>query len=188
MTWSTIATIAMLLFAVGWALYRLCAGGWTTRTTMAFFTVMVLLLIATNKVFSPQYIVWLGPLLAVVIRQRLPQGFASLRNFQALLASCTIIAAVLGTLVYPFNYDYIWNHVGENMFAVYLLVARNILIVVMAIIGLVWFAVEVALASKIERADVQQRQPPSSPADGAAASTEAQPVFRRRRGRHALAS
>ena len=95
---------------------------------------------------------------------------------------------MLGTLVYPFNYDYIWNHVGENMFAVYLLVARNILIVVMAIIGLVWFAVEVALAAKIERADVQQRQAPSSPADGAPASTEAKPVFRRRRGRHALAS
>ncbi len=187
MTWSTIATIVMLVFAVGWALYRLCAGGWTTRTTMAFFTVMVLLLIATNKVFSPQYIVWLGPLLAVVIRQRLPQEFAPLRIFQALLASCTIIAAVLGTLVYPFNYDYIWNHVGENMFAVYLLVARNILIVVMAIIGLVWFAVEVALASKIEQAQMQQ-QAPNAPEEDPAASTEAKPVFRRRRGRHALAS
>ena len=77
---------------------------------------------------------------------------------------------------------------GENMFAVYLLVARNILIVAMAFIGLIWFGVEVALTSKIERADVQQRQAPSSPVDGAAASAEAKPVFRRRRGRHALAS
>lgn len=188
MRWGTIAIIVMLVLAVSWALYRLCAGGWTTRTTMAFFTVMVLLLIATNKVFSPQYIVWLGPLLAVVIRQRLPHGFASLRSFQALIAGCAIIAAGLGTLVYPFNYDYIWNHVGENMFAVYLLVARNILIVAMAVTGLIWFGVEVALAAKIERAELHQRQEPSSPVDGSTASSGAKPVFRPRRGRHSLAS
>ena len=169
----------MLVFAVGWALYRLCAGGWTTRTTMAFFSVMVLLLIATNKVFSPQYIVWLGPLLAVVIRQRLPQGFTTLRVVQRLLAVCAIIAAALGTLVYPFNYDYIWHYVGENMFPVYLLVARNILIVVMAIIGLIWFALEVALAGKLERAGIHQPHAPSA---------LAQPVLRRRGGRHSLRS
>lgn len=177
--WSTIAIIIILVFAVGWALYRLCAGGWTTRTTMAFFSVMVLLLIATNKVFSPQYIVWLGPLLAVVIRQRLPQGFTTLRVVQGLLAVCAIIAAALGTLVYPFNYDYIWHYVGENMFPVYLLVARNILIVVMAIIGLIWFALEVALAGKLERAGIHQPHAPSA---------LAQPVLRRRGGRHSLRS
>ena len=167
---------AMLVFAIGWALYRLFAGEWTTRTTMAFFTVMVLLLIATNKVFSPQYIVWLGPLLAVVIRQRLPQGFASLKVLQGLIAVCTIVAAGLGTLVYPFNYDYIWHYVGEKMFPVYVLAARNILILVMVLIGLIWLGLEVAFSKRLARTGGQQPDSLSAlPAD-TAAPAHAQPV------------
>lgn len=176
MLWSTVAMTAMLVFAIGWALYRLFAGGWATRTTMAFFTVMVLLLIATNKVFSPQYIVWLGPLVAVVIRQRLPRGFASLKVLQGLIAVCTIVAAGLGTLVYPFNYDYIWHYVGEKMFPVYVLAARNILILVMVLIGLIWLGLEVAFSKRLAHAGGEQPDSPSAlPAD-TAAPAHAQPV------------
>ncbi|MDK4335969.1 DUF2029 domain-containing protein [Corynebacterium accolens] len=152
--WSTVATAGMLVFALGWALYRFFAGGWTSRTTVAFFTLMVLLLIATNKVFSPQYIIWLGPLFAVVVRQQLPARFVPIKICQGLLAVCAVAAAALGTYAYPFHYDYLWKYVGADLTPVYVLVARNVLILVMVLIALIWFILEISLSRRIEKAIV----------------------------------
>ncbi len=157
--WSTIATAGMLVFALSWALYRFFAGGWTSRTTVAFFTLMVLLLIATNKVFSPQYIIWLGPLFAVVVRQQLPAGFVPIKICQGFLAVCAVAAAALGTYIYPFHYDYVWKYVGENLTPVYVLVARNVLILVMVFIALIWFILEISLSRRIEKAIVAASDP-----------------------------
>ncbi|WP_284851635.1 DUF2029 domain-containing protein [Corynebacterium rhinophilum] len=165
--WSTIATAGMLVFALSWALYRFFAGGWTSRTTIAFFTLMVLLLIATNKVFSPQYIIWLGPLFAVVIRQQLPAGFVPIKICQGLLAVCAVAAAALGTYIYPFHYDYVWKYVGENLTPVYVLVARNVLILVAVLFALIWFILEVSLSRRIEKAIVAAGGLETSPEAGA---------------------
>lgn len=174
--WSNIATLTMIAFAVIWAAYHFFTGGWTSRTTVAFFTVMVLLIIATNKVFSPQYIVWLGPLMAVVVRQQMPQNSTPLKVSQTLLAVCTIVAAALGTFIYPFNYGYIWYYVGEKMLPVYALVARNILILVMVLIALIWLGFEVAISKRIARAGDERHASPSALPTDMVASELAQPV------------
>lgn len=169
--WSSVATAGMLVFALGWALYRFVAGGWTSRTTVAFFTVMVLLLIATNKVFSPQYIIWLGPLFAVVLRQQLPAGSVPIKICQGLLALCAIVTAGLGTYIYPFHYDYLWKFVGEDLTPVYVLLARNTLIVVAVLIALIWFILEVSRESgRINASDSSNSAEPAGN-NGATAPT-----------------
>lgn len=169
--WSSVATAGMLVFALGWALYRFVAGGWTSRTTVAFFTVMVLLLIATNKVFSPQYIIWLGPLFAVVLRQQLPAGSVPIKICQGLLALCAIVTAGLGTYIYPFHYDYLWKFVGVDLTPVYVLLARNTLIVVAVLIALIWFILEVSRESgRINASDSSNSAEPAGN-NGATAPT-----------------
>src|SRR5699024_432715 len=103
-TWSICAMIATIAFALLWALWRFFVGTWHPRSTIAFFAVLVVWLIATNKVFSPQYIVWFGPLLAVAIRQPkmagTPKTRIVIRVLLALLALLTLVCAGLGSFVY----------------------------------------------------------------------------------------
>lgn len=164
-TWAMVATV---VFAFCWALVRFIRGGWTPRTTVAFFTLMIVLLIVCNKVFSPQYIIWVGPLLAVALRQPLPLQFApadaslaatppptrwlSLRWVLGLLALFTIVAAGLGTFVYPFHYDYLWKLLGQQAAPLYALIARNILMLAITLLTAVWLVLEMRNKSALIRA------------------------------------
>lgn len=158
-TWSTYAMVAVVAFALLWALWRFLAGGWQPRSTIAFFAVMVLLLIATNKVFSPQYIVWFGPLLAVAIRQPkiegTPKARIAIRILLWLLALMTLAAAGLGTYVYPTKYNFIWNDVGLEYSPVLALAIRNGLIVAMAVLSLIWLAIETWRDAKLTKSGIE---------------------------------
>ena len=158
-TWSTYAMVAVVAFALLWALWRFFAGGWQPRSTIAFFAVMVLLLIATNKVFSPQYIVWFGPLLAVAIRQPkiegTPKARIAIRILLWLLALMTLAAAGLGTYVYPTKYNFIWNDVGVEYSPVLALAIRNGLIVAMAVLSLIWLAIETWRDAKLTKSGIE---------------------------------
>lgn len=126
-----------VLFALGWALYRFICGRWTPQSTLAFFVMLILLLLVGNKVFSTQYITWLGPILMVAVaRGDQPRGQRVLIRIIAVFAVC---AAAMGTVVYPFKYNQVWNDEMLEPFPVAALAVRNALIVLMAILALVWF-------------------------------------------------
>ena len=148
--WSTYSMSAVIAFALAWALWRFLAGGWNPRSTIAFFGVMILLLIITNKVFSPQYIVWFAPLLAVALRQpqmsehqlKHPRTHRAISILMVSLAVLTLVTAALGSYVYPSNYNFIWAQVGVEFAPVAALALRNLLIVIMTVLALCWLALE----------------------------------------------
>ena len=111
---------------------------------------MVLLLIISNKVFSPQYVVWFGPLLAVLIVKLSPESQSAQENEPVLddqhaqvrepaqdgeraqdvlgeLPRLSVIAAALTTVVFPFTYNLLFE--GPHWFAALVLALRNILMV-----------------------------------------------------------
>lgn len=147
---SNVLTLAMLFFALGFALMRFRNGNWGARSTLAFFITMICLLFISNKVFSTQYITWLGPILAVALKDAWPRASSVahqhidekvgtvLRN----LALCTLAAAALGTLVYPFNYDALLYAGRGGLFPAFLLLARNVLILVMTGLAFSWLRLE----------------------------------------------
>ena len=58
------------------------------------------------------------------------------------MAVLAVGTAALGTVIYPYGYDYIWFYVGEDPNPVYALVLRNQLILVMAVLALYWHRLE----------------------------------------------
>lgn len=129
---SSILLLATLLSAALWAFRRLWVGGWNPDQTVVLWIFLILMLIISNKVFSPQYVVWLGPILAVaLLRARNPQ-------FPLTLAILTYCMALLGQLVYPFHYHELTDNVGGISLGIFGLAARNILMVVATIIAGMW--------------------------------------------------
>ena len=142
---------AVLLFALGWAAWQLVADRWSPRVTLAFLTLLVLLLVVVNKVFSPQYIVWVGPLVAVSLaltRSRLVGALAVL----------TVVAAGLGLWVYPFHYDALWVSPATAGTEIAVLALRNGLIVMMTVLAAAWLRQEVQAHSR--RASSATSTPP----------------------------
>ncbi|WP_246817077.1 DUF2029 domain-containing protein [Corynebacterium sp. HMSC078H07] len=155
---STITMVCALVWMVAVAASRFLRGGWDAHSTVVFFVAAILLLIATNKVFSPQYIVWLGPVLAVAIRAEIPRETPEEKQLapdrtglRAIMAILAVAAAALGTYIYPYGYDYVWLHLGENMRPVYVLVVRNLLILSMTVTALMWHRLEFTTARAAER-------------------------------------
>jgi uncharacterized membrane protein len=85
----------------------------TTESLVTYMAAALLAFIATNKVFSPQYIIWLLPF-APLLR---------LRHASALLAIYAITIAL-----FPFNYNHL---LAMEMLPVLLLNLRNLLVVVL---------------------------------------------------------
>ena len=147
---SNVLTLAMLFFAIGFALMRFRNGNWGARSTLAFFITMICLLFISNKVFSTQYITWLGPILAIALKDAWPHAASVahqhidkkvgkvLRN----LALCTLAAAALGTLVYPFNYDAVLYAGRDGLIPAFLLLARNVLVLVLTGLAFTWLRLE----------------------------------------------
>ena len=81
------------LAALYWRLYRAPASARAPQTAAALTALIVLVLVCTNKVFSPQYLVWLAPPLAML------GASLSRRDFWIFIAACA-----LTQVVYPFGY------------------------------------------------------------------------------------
>lgn len=147
---SSVLMLGTVLFGLGWALWRFLFDAWSPRSTALFFLSMVLLLIISNKVFSPQYVVWFGPLLAVLIVKLSPESQSAQENEPVLddqhaqvrepaqdgeraqdvlgeLPRLSVIAAALTTVVFPFTYNLLFE--GPHWFAALVLALRNILMV-----------------------------------------------------------
>ena len=97
----------------------------TAETLVAYVFAALLAFIATNKVFSPQYIIWLLPF-APLLRPRQTLMF--------------LVVVVLTIALFPFNYDEL---LAMQKLPVILLNLRNLLVVVL----LGWLVIERAPAS-----------------------------------------
>lgn len=134
----TVADTALLLVvagALGWALVSLRRGRFRPEVTVALGVTLIAGLLVSNKVFSPQYVIWLGPILAVALRT------STLRH-PHVLGVLVILSALLSTVVYPFTYGEVlapgsgWTGVGA-------LVLRNLCVLVILGYGLLWLRTEI---------------------------------------------
>lgn len=142
LTASSVLMVCTMLFGLGWALWRFLGDAWSPRSTALFFLTMVLLLIVSNKVFSPQYVAWFGPLLAVLMAKqpdeaRSASGRDAAQSEPDTLRKLTwlsVLAAALTTVVFPFTYNLLFE--GPHWFAALVLTARNILMVYITYLAL----------------------------------------------------
>jgi hypothetical protein len=97
----------------------------TTESLVAYVTVTLLIFIATNKVFSPQYIIWLLP-------------FAPLLRLRQI--GLFIVICIATFLIFPFFY---WKLINLDLDLILLLNLRNILLVTL----MFWLLGERSIAS-----------------------------------------
>lgn len=119
---ATAAMLALIVFAAGFALWRFLCGGFTHPSAVLFALLLVCLLIITNKVFSPQYIAWVAPLLAlssVLIGKRL----------SSLLLLLGLVVTGLTTLVFPVTY--VTLTASTQLMPPMILLVRNIAMLVL---------------------------------------------------------
>lgn len=138
---SSVLMACTMLFGLAWALWHFLGDAWSPRSTALFFLTMVLLLIVSNKVFSPQYVVWFGPLLAVLVAKQPEEPGASTQagtNSEAdalrKLTWLSVLTAALTTAVFPFTYNLLFE--GPHWFAALVLTVRNILMVYITYLAL----------------------------------------------------
>lgn len=136
MTCASVVLVGMLVFALGFALWRFLRGGWTRQSAVLFALLLVCLLIVSNKVFSPQYIAWVGPLVAVASILCTATSMRTLRI-------STLIVAALTTVIYPLTYESILHN--SSGWPVLVLTVRNLAMVLMT------FSVAVALFTTLRK-------------------------------------
>lgn len=121
---ASVATLLTVLTALGWAVVRLVRDDRSPIQALAFSVTTVALVIASNKVFSPQYITWLAPLVAVAL-------LVSRRRVVQVLAVEVLVTAALTTVVYPLCYDLLLV-VPVSPVAVAVLALRNLGVLLIA--------------------------------------------------------
>lgn len=91
------------------------------------------IMIVTNKTFSPQYIIWLGGPMAVLLvlgdEHGRPSGVARPRQTARRLAGALLVITALTQLVYPLMYDALVFGGRGLTFITIVLVVRNLLLV-----------------------------------------------------------
>lgn len=128
---ASVATgLALLWMALMWVrLWR--AGSTVTAETVGWLMLASTgLLILTNKVFSPQYLLWLSPV-AIAMVSLAPRRDTGVRRFTVLL----LLVGVLTQLIYPILYGWVVGIYWANPLGVLLLAARDV-----ALIGFVVYS------------------------------------------------
>lgn len=121
---ANVLTILALAVAVGCAGWRLFKTGWSAGYVARLSALLIMLLIVGNKVLSPQYLIWLAPLVAVMLAVHFTR--------QTWRVSILLLAtAFLTLLVYPATYTQLTE--GPSMLAALILVARNVLMLALAV-------------------------------------------------------
>ncbi len=134
---STLLTAAVLLFAVGAALVALFrAPQGPQRWTPSLAVCIICGIMVSNKVFSPQYLLWLAPLIAISLQK--PSTSRELRAIGYVLP----VMALLTFLVYPVFYD--WLIIGDpQLIPVSLLTLRNLGLLAVTGLAFAWWRREV---------------------------------------------
>lgn len=142
----------VLFLALGWALWHFVRGEWAADSTLAWMVFIVLLLIASNKVFSPQYLLWVGPLMAVALAR--DENNRTVRRLAGLLT----IMALLSTVIYPLGYGQLTG-ATTSIAIVLVLAARNALLIVTIVLA----ARYVQQTTPLRVGPTQQRELPAQP-------------------------
>jgi hypothetical protein len=136
-TAATVATVAAVVFmAVLWVRAWLRGRSVDAETVGWLMLTSVGLLIVTNKVFSPQYLLWLSPI-AIAMVAVAPRRDTGIRRFTVLL----LLVGVLTQLIYPTFYLWISEIYWANPLGVALLAVRDV-----ALIGFVVYTARRAWA------------------------------------------
>lgn len=98
--------------------------------TRAYWLALVLLIVVTSKVFSPQYLLWFGPLIAVMIAL---DGGRLMRAIGVLM----VIAAGLTSWFFPLLFDYFIEE-PPSLLSVVVLTLRNLLMLVVTVLACRW--------------------------------------------------
>ena len=134
---ATVATVAAVVFmGVLWVRAWLRGRTVDAETVGWLMLTSVGLLIVTNKVFSPQYLLWLSPI-AVAMVAVAPRRDTGIRRFTVLL----LLVGVLTQLIYPTFYLWISEIYWANPLGVALLALRDV-----ALIGFVVYTARRAWA------------------------------------------
>lgn len=107
------------------------------------------LFILTNKVFSPQYLLWLSPV-AVATVACSPATDLAVRRWTVLL----VVDGLVTQVIYPNSYVMVITPAWYNPFGVAMLLVRDVLLV-----GLTWYAVRRAWQVTSRRTDADQETP-----------------------------
>ncbi|GAA1378465.1 glycosyltransferase family 87 protein [Luteococcus sanguinis] len=130
---------ASLAFAVG-LLAAVAAYLWWIRRghgrlveAAAMMLLVILVMIVTNKTFSPQYIIWLGGPLAAAWAMASENPVGSVRAARdeheiAVVSELTFLATLLTQLVYPLTYAALVQHRPGLVLATIVLAARNLVL------------------------------------------------------------
>ncbi|MCS4489221.1 MULTISPECIES: hypothetical protein [unclassified Corynebacterium] len=138
----SIASALMLLtflMALTFALVVFRYDLWNPQLALSFMVSATSMLLVANKVFSPQYITWLGPMVAVAV------VFCH-RKLVSAIALLTLALAGLSHCIYPFHYADLFssdNPLAIGLVAIYL---RNSLVVALMLISMAWTIVELRAA------------------------------------------
>jgi hypothetical protein len=113
--------LPLSLLAVYWMIHRhLRTRPLSAQDLVSHMLLVVIVLVATSKVLSPEYLVWLLPLVPL---------FSGRFKYGAW--GVFFAVGVLTYMVYPLRYaDLIWLHPG----AIALLLERNVLLVILAVV------------------------------------------------------
>ncbi|AKE41349.1 hypothetical protein UL82_05870 [Corynebacterium kutscheri] len=140
-TVTSITMVAVLLFALCWAIQQLRTQIRSPHTTVALILFLIMLLLSTNKVFSPQYMAWIAPAMTVAISLRPTSQWL---RFAAVL---TLIATFCTSLIYPRYYDS-FIALQPDVLPALVLVIRNLLIAMITIIAGIWWYQETKLTAQ----------------------------------------
>ncbi|MEX0428322.1 hypothetical protein AB3X52_11890 [Nocardioides sp. DS6] len=134
LTLASVSTLVVaLLMAAGWALAWLRirqASGDASEALVWLVLASVGGFMVTNKVLSPQYLLWLLPAAAagLVVLERSREGRRRLAWWTGVL----LVAAALTHEIFPRTYGYLLVHAPGSFWVVDLLALRNILLVALA--------------------------------------------------------
>lgn len=136
---STVATAGVAAFGLVVTARRFfITGGQDPVATRAYWLALVLLIVVTAKVFSPQYLLWFGPLIAVMIAL---DGGAS-RHLRV-IGWLMVIAAGFTSWFFPLLFDYFIEDT-PSLLSVAVLTARNILMLAVTVLACRWAVVALA--------------------------------------------
>lgn len=128
---STIASVGVALVGLVMTARRFLGSGEPSPVaTRAYWLALVLLVVVTSKVFSPQYLLWFGPLIAVIITL---DGGRPMRVIGVLM----VVAAGLTSWFFPLLFDYFIG-TPPSVLPVTVLTLRNLLMLVVTVLACRW--------------------------------------------------
>lgn len=112
-------------------LRRLLRSTWRSQEAIGLAMVLIMAVLVTNKVFSPQYMVWLAPITAVILCFK-PTLLAKIN------AALVLLIVWLTQYVYPGNYDSLMTN-DPDFLPTLALASRNLLMFVLLLTTVIWW-------------------------------------------------